>query len=127
MAAVQTHPAGLYLRDEQGPAFQLIRQQAETLAVKLFNGGDLPEGGSGLREALLSRNGGEGGVYGVVFLVLVVLGGAQQLQDPVGTLNGIGTVDGQILTVQRLQVVPENLGVGLLLFGCGLEDKGHCL
>ena len=127
VAAVQTHPAGLYLRDEQGPAFQLIRQQAETLAVELFNGGNLPEGGGGLREALLGRDGGEGGVYGTMFLVLIVLGGAQQLQDPVGALNGVSAVDRQILTVQGLQMVPENLGVGLFLLGCGLEDKGHRL
>ena len=62
-----------------------------------------------------------------MLLVLIVLGGAQQLQDPVGALNGVSAVDRQILTVQGLQMVPENLGVGLFLLGCGLEDKGHRL
>ena len=95
--------------------------------MELFNGGDLPEGGGGFREAFLGCDGGEGGVYGVVLLVLIVLGGAQQLQDPVGALNGVSAVDRQILTVQGLQMVPENLGVGLFLLGCGLEDKGHRL
>ena len=95
--------------------------------MKLFNGGNLPEGGGGFRKALLGRDGGEGGVYGTMLLVLVVLGGAQQLQDPVGALNGVSAVDRQILTVQGLQMVPENLGVGLFLLGCGLEDKGHRL
>ena len=56
-----------------------------------------------------------------------LLGGTQQLQDPVGALNGVSAVDRQILTVQGLQMVPENLGVGLFLLGCGLEDKGHRL
>ena len=62
-----------------------------------------------------------------MLLVLVVLGGAQQLQNPVGALNGVSAVDRQILTVQRLQMVPENLGVGLFLLGSEPENESHRL
>ena len=33
VAAVQTHPAGLYLRDEQSPTFQLVCQKQELQAM----------------------------------------------------------------------------------------------
>lgn len=62
--------------------------------MELFNGGNLPEGGGGLREALLGRDGGEEGVYGTMLLVLIVLGGAQQLQIRLAA-SGVSAVVGR--------------------------------
>ena len=109
---------------EQRALLQQVRQQPEAVAVGFLNLGDELELPADQIEALLVGNPGEFGVVVLKLLVLVVAGGAEQVQGLVRQVDGIIAVDGDVLPGGGQQQVVKYLGVGPLLVGGELEHPG---
>ena len=62
------------------------------------------------------------GVVVLPLLVFVVLGGAQVLQGRGIEVDGIGAVNGDVLSGEGLKVVIKDFGVGPLLVGGEEKD-----
>lgn len=89
MAAVEAHPAARSIRNEQLSALQQVCIGPEAVAVELFNGGDLLEGGRYGAKTLLAGGLPEGLIHGIVFFVFVALGAAQQFRHVMGQVHRV--------------------------------------
>ena len=122
LSAVEAHPLDACLRPEESVVFHQIGKAAEAVPVRFFHGGDHLKGLANLGEALLHGNLGKTGIVVLPLLVFVVLGGAQVLQGCGIEVDGIGAVNGDVLSREGLKVVIKDFGVGPLLVGGEEKD-----
>ena len=123
IAAVQAHPLHAGIGGEQRVLFQHIREPAEPVSVDLFHTGDVLKQLANQGEILLHGGAGEGGVIVLPLLVLVVLGGAQVVQQVRVQVHGVGAVDLDRLAPQAVELLIKLLRMFLLLVR-GEEEQG---
>ena len=127
LPAVEAHPQGLPLLGKEAALLQQVGYHAESVPMGLFDLGHQLELPADEVKALLVGDPGELGVVVLKLLVLVVPGGLQQVHRLIRQVDGVVTVNGDVLPCGGQKQVVKHLGVGPLLIGGELKDPGHRL